>query len=110
MLFDPFGISALTVTLARIESKINQVLANQAAAMQTGAMFMADFTAMEAAVTKQTTVVLSVETLLQQMAAQIAAIPTTDPATQAAIDGYVAQIEDNTARLSAAVAKNTPAA
>ncbi len=63
-----------------------------------------------AAVAADTTVVGSVQTLLTQLTAMIAAIPpSTDPTTQAALDALATQLGANNSALAAAVAANTPA-
>jgi small-conductance mechanosensitive channel len=56
------------------------------------------------------TVTQSALTLIQGIAAQLAAIPpSTDPATQAALDQLSTELESNTKALSDAVAANTAA-
>lgn len=70
-----------------------------------------DLTKLTAEVTANTTVTSSVETLITNLAAQIAAIPTsTDPVTQAALDALVATLNANDTSLANAVTANTPAA
>lgn len=61
-------------------------------------------------VTASTTLEQSIETMVTGMAAQIAALKTTqtDPATAAAIDALATQVEANNAALQAAVTANTP--
>ncbi len=67
--------------------------------------------AMAAAVAADTTVIGSVQTLLTQLTAMIAAIPpSTDPTTQAALDALTTTLQGNNSALAAAVAANTPAA
>ncbi len=67
--------------------------------------------AITAAVQANTTEVGSVQTLLTQLTAMIAAIPpSTDPATQAALDALATTLGANNAALAAAVTANTPAA
>lgn len=63
------------------------------------------------AVTAETTVEGSVETLLSGLSAQIAALKTgqTDPAILAAIDSATALVNQNTVKFQAAVAANTAA-
>jgi len=67
---------------------------------------MADLTELQAAVAADTSVTASAVTLLQGLAAQLAAAGT-DPAALAAI---VSDLNENTDALAAAVAANTPAA
>jgi hypothetical protein len=68
-----------------------------------------DLTKLTAEVAANTSVTTSVETLISNLAAQIAAIPTsTDPATQAALDALVQQLNANDTGLAAAVTANTP--
>lgn len=70
-----------------------------------------DFTALQTEVAAQTTVIGSVTALLKQLHDQLAAIPpSTDPATQAAIDSIKASIAANDKTLADAVVANTPAA
>ncbi len=65
--------------------------------------------ALTAEVARNTTVEGSVVALLQQLTALIKAIPpSTDPATQAALDGLVATITANDSALADAVTANTP--
>jgi hypothetical protein len=70
-----------------------------------------DLTAMTAEITKNTTIVGSVQALLTQLTALIAAIPpSNDPVTQAALDALTATLTTNDSAISAAVVANTPAA
>lgn len=70
-----------------------------------------DLTALTAEVANNTAVDASIVQLVQNLAAQIAAIPpSTDPATQAALDALVTTLKSNDANIAAAVTKNTPAA
>jgi hypothetical protein len=71
---------------------------------------MADFTKLQADVTAQNTVVASVQTLLTNLSAAIAALKAGNPADQAAIDALAAQVEANSAALASAVTSNTPSA
>jgi hypothetical protein len=66
---------------------------------------MADFTALQASVAKNTTEVGSVLTILAGLSAQVKA---TQP-TQAAIDALAAQIDQTSAAMTAAAVANTPA-
>lgn len=61
-------------------------------------------------VSQETTLEGSVETLLTGLAAQIAALQSGDPATQAKIDALHTQLTANIAALQSAVTANTPAA
>ncbi len=70
-----------------------------------------NFDAMNAELARQTTVDASIETLLDQVAAALAAIPASnDSATQAAIDSVVSGLKANNDSIVASVIKNTPAA
>lgn len=70
-----------------------------------------DLTALTAEVANNTAVDASIVQLVQNLAAQIAAIPpSTDPATQAALDALVTTLKANDSNIAAAVTKNTPAA
>lgn len=69
-----------------------------------------DLTALTAKVSAQETVEQSAITLLQELNAAVKALPTTDPATQAAIDALATRIDAGTQGLAAAVVANTPAA
>jgi hypothetical protein len=67
--------------------------------------------ALTAEVANNTTVTGSVVTLLNNLTAIIKAIPpSSDPATQAALDALTATIAANDAAVAAAVTSNTPAA
>lgn len=67
---------------------------------------------LQTAVAAEATVEQSAITLLNGLTAQIAALKTTqtDPATAAAIDALVTQVNSNSASLSGAVTANTPVA
>lgn len=70
-----------------------------------------DLTALTAEVANNTTVDAAVLALVKNLAAQIAAIPpSTDPTTQAALDGLVTTLKGNDAAIAAAVTANTTAA
>ena len=69
-----------------------------------------DLTAVTAEVAKNTSVTGSVVALLQQLTALIKAIPpSSDPATQAALDQLTATLTANDGTLATAVTANTPA-
>lgn len=92
-----------TQALKRIEAKLDLLLKNQG-------VVMFDLTALQTAVTNDTTVDGSVETLLTQLTAQISTLiansgNTVDPV---ALQAIVTQINANAATLSAAVVANTP--
>ncbi len=72
---------------------------------------MADLSKLAADIAGETTVIEGVGTLLTALSAAIADLKlhVEDPAAQAAIDALAAQVESNSAALSAAVAANTPA-
>lgn len=59
-------------------------------------------------VASETTLEGSVETLLTGLAAQVAALQSGDPATQAKIDALHTQLTSNITALQAAVTANTP--
>lgn len=69
-----------------------------------------DLTKMNAEIAANTTVTSSVVALVNNLAAQIAALSTTDPATQAQIDALVQTLSSNDTTIAAAVTANTPAA
>jgi hypothetical protein len=107
--------SQILATLARIETKLNTLLAQET-------KMALNIAALQAAVAQQTTVEQSVITLIQQMGAEIAslnqrlsaALAANDPvaaaAAQAALDQAVTTLNANSALLAAAVTANTPAA
>jgi len=69
-----------------------------------------DLTKITAEVQANTTVTQSVVTLVNSLAAQIAAIPpSSDPTTQAALDQLVQTLGANDQTIAAAVTANTPA-
>ena len=80
-------------TLARLERKLD--------------LMALDLTALNAAVTAETTVDQSVETLLTTLAAELATA--NDAGDQAAIAQIVTTMQQNAATLGAAVTANTPA-
>ena len=68
-----------------------------------------DLTAITAEVANNSSVTGSVLTLVQNLVAQIAAIPpSTDPVTQAALDALTATLSGNDGSIAAAVEANTP--
>lgn len=70
-----------------------------------------DLTKLQAEITNNTTVTGSVVTLVQKLAAEIAAIPpSTDPTTQAALDALTATLTANDGTIAAAVTANTSTA
>jgi hypothetical protein len=70
-----------------------------------------DLTAITAEVANNATVSGSVVQLVQNLAAQIAAIPpSTDPTTQAALEALTATLGSNDTAIAAVVTANTPAA
>ncbi len=72
---------------------------------------MVDLKAITDSVAEQTTVDASIITLLDNVAAALAAIPHSDDAvTQAAIDALRTTIDSNNSAISADVLKNTVAA
>lgn len=65
---------------------------------------------LQAEVAKNTSISGSIVALVNNIAAQLKAIPpSTDPTTQAAIDAAVATLQANDAAIAAAVTANTPA-
>lgn len=70
---------------------------------------MVDLTSLTAEVTNNTNVTQSVITLVNNLAAQIAALETTDPNTQKQIDALVATLNQNDTAIGNAVAANTVA-
>lgn len=72
---------------------------------------MLDLTKLQAELTRETDAEVAVEKLLTDLTAAIKAIPpSTDPATQAALDDLTAKFAANTDGLVAATVANTPAA
>ncbi len=71
---------------------------------------MSSIADLQAAVAAEDTQIAAIETLVTGLVAQIAAIPpSTDPATQAALDALVADATAQTAGLVASIAAATPA-
>ena len=104
-----FGISGKISTilelLGQINNKLDQLKLQESKDMATQAQALADLTT---AVTNNTTVSGSIITLLNGIAAQLAAaLAANNPA---AIEALVAQLNTNAAAMAAAVTANTPAA
>lgn len=97
--------AAVLSNQAKIISLLNQILAKEA-------KMAIDLTALNAGVAQQTTVNASIIQLLDNVAAQLAAISSgsTDAATQQQIDALVQTLQANNAAISDDVVKNTPAA
>jgi hypothetical protein len=99
---DKLQWAILTNKLNAISSQLEILVAKQE-------IEMADFTKLQADVAAQSTVVTSVQTLLTNLSAAIAALKGGNPADQATIDALAASVLSNSAALSAAVTANTPA-
>jgi hypothetical protein len=97
----PAWAKALGLQLQAIDAKLNRMIK--------GELQMAiDLSKLQDAASKQTTVTQSVVNLMQTLAAQIDAIPpSSDPATQAALDQIVQTLNDNDDALASAVTANT---
>ena len=94
----------LQAQLNRIETKLNTVITKETA-------MAVDLAGLTAEVARNTTVEQSVVALVNALAAQIAAFPpSTDPATQAALDGLKSTLSQNDDAIAAAVVANTSAA
>lgn len=93
-----------------VDSRLDQVIGLLNTILTKDTNIMATIQDVQAAVAAESTVIDSVEVLLTELTAKIGALPTTDPATQAAIDGLVADVTAKSAELAAAVTANTPAA
>ena len=101
-----------------VTTKLNAVLRNQSTMLallseilQKENKMAIDLTAMTAEVANNTSVTASVEQLVTNLVAQIAAIPpSSDPVTQAALDALTATLSGNDTSIAAAVVANTPAA
>lgn len=96
--------------LRKIFFREDIILAELAILKQQNFKIMADLSALQADIAAEDTVIDSAITLIQGLAAEIAAIPTTDPTTQAAIDALAADVKGKSDALAAAVTANTPAA
>ena len=91
----------LTARLDNINIKLNILLKREND-------MAVDVSALTAEVTRNSDVTASVVTLVNNLAAQIAAIPpSTDPATQAALDDLKATLAANDDAIAAAVTANT---
>ena len=93
----------------RIEAKLVSltILVNQVLKQEN--KMAIDLTSLTAEVANSTTVTASVKQLIENLAAQIAAIPpSTDPVTQAALDALTSTLATNDAAIAAAVLANTP--
>jgi hypothetical protein len=66
-----------------------------------------DFTALETAVTKQTTTVASVEALIAELRTSLNAEFAEDAVAQAKINSVFSAVQGNEAKLSAAISANT---
>ena len=106
--FNPIWSSEHKTQLTRIEHKLDRLLA---LFKQETKIMAIDISALTAEVANNTAVDGSIVQLVQNLAAQIAAIPpSTDPQTQAALDALTATLKNNDASIAAAVVANTPAA
>ena len=92
--------------LLRILAKLSVLQRDVHALSQHMVKLMADFSALQAAVTAEDTVIDSAVTLIQGLAAQIAALQP----DKAAIDALAADVQGKADTLAAAIAANTPAA
>lgn len=98
--------------------ELAQILANQRVILRMLQTLLAkenkmaiNLDALTAEVTNNTNVTQSIVKLVQNLAAQIAAIPpSNDPQTQAALDALTATLTSNDGAIAAAVTANTPAA
>ena len=106
--FNPIWSYEHKTHLTRIEHKLDRLLA---LFKQETKIMAVDISALTAEVANNTAVDGSIVQLVQNLAAQIAAIPpSTDPQTQAALDALTATLKNNDASIAAAVVANTPAA
>jgi hypothetical protein len=105
--------------LSRIELKIDGLVAQlarvAAGVTSEGATLMTvqdDVNNLVSAVSAETTIVSSVQTLLDELTTLINNLKgqVTDPATVAALEQAVTQLQANNAAIAAAVTANTPAA
>ena len=88
-----------TGRLDRIEAMLQSLISQ-------GTTLMTDLTQLKAAVDAEGTVVQGAVTLIEGLAAKIAALPP----DQASIDALAAEVKGQSDALAAAVAANTPAA
>jgi hypothetical protein len=102
-------ICTIKTVLNRIEQKLDLLLAQQQKGLSS---IMIDLTTLTAEVANNTAVDASVEQLLTNLTAQIAALAnsTSDPTTQTALNGLVTTLQNNDTAIAAAVVANTPAA
>jgi hypothetical protein len=92
----------LTLTVQKLTAMVQQLITQEA-------KMAIDLTAITAEVANNTTVTASVEQLVTNLVAQIAAIPpSTDPVTQAALDALTSTLSANDTSIAAAVTQNTP--
>jgi hypothetical protein len=87
-----------------LDDKLNLILSKLKVIINQGANIMATLSDLQAAVTAEDTVIDSAITLLNGLAAQVAALQP----NQAAIDALAADISAKTAQLANAVTANTP--
>lgn len=93
----------VTARLVRVEAKLDYLIKQEK-------QMAIDLTAITAEVANNTSVTQSVVTLVQNLAAQIAAIPpSNDPTTQAALDQLTQTLTANDSAIAAAVTANTKA-
>jgi len=86
-----------------ITTKLNAIIAKET-------QMAVDVSALTAEVTRNSSVTASVVQLVNNLAAQIAAIPASnDPVTQAALDALKATLTSNDDAIAASVTANTPA-
>jgi predicted ArsR family transcriptional regulator len=95
--------------LNRIEQKLDRLFI---LFQQETEKMAVDLTALTAEVANNTAVDSSIEQLVQNIAAQLAALAagTGDAATQTALNALVATLQNNDTAIAAAVTANTPAA
>ena len=101
----------ISAKLDRLERRLNDAIAILNQLLNQEKTMAIDLTKITAEVANNTAVDASIEQLVQNLAAQIAAIPvSTDPVTQAALDQLTSTLTTNDAAIAAAVTANTPAA
>ncbi len=94
--------------IAQLNAKLDIIIAMLQKQETTMAI---DLTKLTTEVAANTSVTKSVVTLVNNLAAQIAAIPpSNDPTTQAALDALVQTLNNNDTTIASAVTANTPAA
>jgi small-conductance mechanosensitive channel len=95
--------------LTRIEQTVKKIQTTTAQTLTLVTQMTVTLDAITAEVTRNTTVTASVLQLVQNLVAQIAAIPpSSDPTTQAALDALKATLATNDDAIAAAVSANTP--